>query len=250
MRKTVSALALAMIVLLPSISLAEETTPSNITATASTTDCSSAPTVPTAPATIQQRTDYRTALQTYRQCTIKNRQGQRETLTAERQTLRGDKEQFTQDRCDIVNGRITDKLNNFQSKQNSDETIFGNVFKRLTNIQERLKNAGLDTTKLETDLATLKTKIDKVNTDYATFIAGLKTTQDFTCGHAQGEFMGKLKGAQGILLSVRADRMDVRKYITSTIIPDINALRKQLVKKEGTSTTENTDSTSSNIAPN
>jgi len=196
--------------------------------TTTSKDCGSAPTAPGAGATVQERQQYRKDLRTYRQCTRQK-----------------DQEAKTQDRCDIINQRITDRLNNFQNKQNGDSTIFGNVYKRLTNIQVRLKNAGLDTSKLVADLATLKTKIDKVNADYASFIAGLKATAGFTCGHSQGEFMGKLGAARGILMSVRADRQAVRSYIVGTIIPDIKALRQQLVKTEGTHTDTNPGSSSS-----
>ena len=211
------------------------------TSTTTPTDCGSAPTRQAVGATADQMTAFRTAMQTYRQCTMTNRQNQhaviktdQQNLNNQRQTLQGDKQQLNQDRCTIINQRITDRLNNFQSKQNGDSTIFGNAYGRLNNIQTRLKSDNLDTSKLVTDLATLKTKIDKVNSDYANFISGLKDTESFTCGQSQGQFMGKLGAARGILMSVRQDRLDVRGYIVNTIIPDIKALRQQLQKKEGT----------------
>jgi len=222
MRKIAPALALALLVMLPGISLAQETSTTVTNSTESTNKIN-------------------------RQQMRLGRTDQKTQLTAQRETLKQDRDKLQQDRCDRTNQRITDRLSNFQSKQNSDSTIFGNAFGRLSNIQIRLKNAGQDTTTLETHLKVLQGLIDKVNGDYKEFIDKLKLTQDSTCGHSQGEFMGKLKGAQGILLSVRADRLEVRKYITSTIIPDIKALRKQLQSKEKT---PSTDSATSPIAPN
>jgi len=211
--------------------------------TTAPTDCGTRPVRPAAGATADQMTAFQTAMQTYFKCVHPNattgagwHNGQGNP------TIKADKTQLTADRCTLVNQRITDRLNNFQSKQNGDSTIFGNVFGRLGNIQVRLANAGLKTDQLTTDLATLKTKIDKVNTDYASFISGLKDTENFTCGQSQGQFMGKLGAARGILTSVRTDRMAVRSYITGTIIPDIQALRKQLPAAKTNSTASNTSS--------
>jgi L-cysteine desulfidase len=208
------------------IAMADDTSTTGDT-TAATADCGSAPAALAAGATVQDRQQYKQDFQQYNQC-------KRDQLKGERQNLQDQKQQFTQERCDLINQRISDRLNNFQSKQNGDETIFGNIYQRIDNIATRLKNDNLDTAKLVSDLTTLKTKIDKVNTDYASFIDSLKTTANTTCGHSQGEFMGKLGAARGILLSVRQDRLDVKNYILNTIKPDILTLRQQLAKSEQT----------------
>ena len=219
------------------------TTNGSDTTAVTTTDCGSAPTAPAVGATLQERQQYRQDLQQYRQCKANQLKSERENLQNEHKNLQDQKQQFTQDRCDRINQRINDRLSNFQNKQNGDTTIFGNIYQRLTNLATRLKNDNLDTTQLTTDLATLKTKIDKVNTDYTSFIDGLKTTSSFTCGHSQGEFMGKLGAARAILLLVRQDRLDVKNYIKNTIRPDILALRQQLVKEEKTkASTDNSGS--------
>ena len=252
MRKTASILALAMIVMLPSISLADDT---STTATTTTpTDCGTAPTRPTPPATADQMTAFQQARQTYFKCLHPNATGQgagggqgfglgaghwgqngqggtgQGTATGQNTAM--------QDRCTRINQRITDRVTNFQTMQSGDKTLFGNLYARLSNIQTRIQNAGVDTTKLQADLATLKTDIDKTNTDYATFISDLQGVQSSgdVCGQSQGKFMAQLASARTVLMTVRADRLAVRTYITGTIIPDIQALRKQLQAKEGTTT--------------
>ena len=230
--------------------LADDTT---TTTTATTVDCGSAPTLPTAPATgatAQERQQYRTQMQQYRQDMQRYNQCKRGQFKGERQNIKDQKQQNAQAHCDLINQRITERLNNFQSKQNGDETIFGNIYQRLTNIATRLKGDNLDTTKLTADLATLKMKIDKVNTDYASVISALKETQGLTCGQSQGQFMGKLGVARQILQTVRQDRLDVRSYIQGTVRPDIMALRQQLVKQEKTNNSAGTSEEGTTTAEN
>jgi hypothetical protein len=224
-------LALALATPLYMASAVATTNDETDTTSTVTTDCGSAPTAPKVGATVQERQQYRLDLQTYNQCQKENMKNQRQ--------------QLAQDKCDLVNQKINDKLSSFQSKQNGDKTIFGNVYQRLTNLSTRLKGNGLDTSALDEDLATLKTKIEKVSTDYASFVAELKETTNFTCGQSQGQFMGKLGAARGILMTVRQDRLDVKSYILNTIKPDILALRKQLVKKEGSKTSADDSSANS-----
>jgi hypothetical protein len=217
----------------------------NITTT--TVDCGSQPTAPATGATLQERQQYQEQLHQYNQCKRGQFKDQRQNLQNQHQNLQDERQQFTEERCKLVNQRINDRLSNFQNKQNVDSTIFGNVYQRLTNLSIRLKSKGLDTTKLNEDLATLKTKIDKVHTDYVSFIDGLKQTQSSTCGHSQGEFMGKLGAARSILLTVRQDRQDVRNYILNTIKPDIMALRQQLAKQEQADNSETNSTNNTNL---
>lgn len=249
MRKTVSALALAMIVMLPSISFAQvvPTTDTTGTTTTAPTDCGTRPPRPAAGATTDEMTAFRTQMQMYMKCMHPNATGgqglgmggghwgQNGQGGAGQGTAAGT---ALQDRCTRINQRITARVTNFQSMQSGDKTLFGNLYTRLSNIQTRIKNAGIDTTKLQADLATLQTKITQANTDYATFISDLQGVQSSgdVCGQSQGKFMAQLASARTVLMTVRADRLAVRTYITGTIIPDIQALRKQLQAKEGTTT--------------
>ncbi|MCX6763847.1 MAG: hypothetical protein NTZ97_03925 [Candidatus Moranbacteria bacterium] len=214
MKKIITIISAALFLASFSLVLAETTTNTETTAT----DCGNAPTAPAAGATAQERQAYRQELQKYNQC--------------KKDQLKEQRQKNIEDKCKLVGDRITERLNNFQNKQNSDTTIFGNVKGRLDNLAVRLKNKGLDTSKLETDLKTLADKITKVNTDYASVISSLKDTENFTCGNSQGQFMGKLGAARSILMAVRQDRLAVKEYIKNTIRPDILALRQQLVKTE------------------
>jgi uncharacterized membrane protein len=211
----------------------------NDTATATTTDCGSAPTAPAAGATLQDRQTYKQALQQYRQCKMAN-------FKSENQNLKTQGQQLTQEHCTLVNQRITTRINNFTKNEGSDKTVFGNVYQRLLNIATRLKGDNLDTTTLTNDLSILKTKIDKVSTDYASFISALQALTSSTgptCGQSQGQFADQLASARTILLTVRQDRLDVRSYILNTIKPDILALRQQLVKQGQTSSASGSGST-------
>lgn len=223
------------------------TTATSDTTTAITTDCGSVPTAPASGATLQDRQTYRQALQQYRQCKMTQFKSERQALQGQSQNLKTQGQQLTQQHCDLVNQRITTRINNFTKNEGSDKTVFGNVYQRLTNIATRLKGDNLDTTTLANDLATLQTKIDKVSTNYASFISALQTLTSSTgptCGQSQGQFATQLASTRTILLTVRQDRLDVRSYILNTIKPDILALRQQLVKQGQTNSSSGSTTTS------
>lgn len=221
-------------------------------------DCGSAPAHPTAASgnvlTQAQMQAFRQAMQTYNRCRgIAPGQGHgagmlRGLDKGANGTNGANAQVNKQDRCTMINQRLTNRVSVFQNNQSNDKTIFGNLSNRLSNIQVRLKNAGINTDTLSSDLSTLQGDINQVNSDYAKFISGLQSVQSSsaTCGDSNGQFMTNLKSARTILTTVRADRQTVRSYVTSTIVPEINTLRQQLQNKNGSSTSSTSTSTSSN----
>jgi hypothetical protein len=138
------------------------------------------------------------------------------------------KAQISEQRCKNIETRIETRINRYDNNQNRDVTVYANLKSRLDKLVERLKLRSLDTSKLETDLKTLDEKIAKAQTDYETFINGLKETQNLACGESQGQFSGKLGEARKVILTVRQDRIDIRNFLRNTIRPDIQALREKL----------------------
>lgn len=170
------------------------------------------------------------------------RQQQKSENLQERQNIKADKQQLAQDKCKNIETRISNRVNNFENNQTMFQTVFGNMKARLDRLTSRLDSAGADTTKLKADIVILNGKIDKLNSDYASFIDQLKQTQTLTCGQSQGEFMGKLGDARKQLPLIMQDKQDIKTFFQGTIKPDLLAIRQKLAEQK-TTTTENTSTT-------
>jgi chromosome segregation ATPase len=160
----------------------------------------------------------------------------RQNMMQNRQQIKTDKQQLNQDRCKNVETRISNRVNNFENNQAMFQTVFGNMKARLERLTARLDTAGADTSKLKTDIATINGKIDKLNTDYATFVDGLKQTQTLACGQSQGDFVTKLGDARKNLPLIQQDRSDIRNFFQATIKPDLLAIRQKLADQKATTT--------------
>lgn len=131
----------------------------------------------------------------------------------------------TASRC----SRLTANIDKRISKYND-----GTDHPRLTKLQEKLtaavakiKAPGVDTTKLETDLATLKTKTEACRIAYGLFITRLQETKKYACGQSQGQFANAVRVARKELKKARPVCQDARKFLRFTVKVDLQAIREQ-----------------------
>jgi hypothetical protein len=168
----------------------------------------------------------------------------REKLAEKRLEFQNNKEMMTQDRCKNIEERIATRVGRYENNGQMFENVYGNMQARLARLLERLNTAGADTKKLTTDLATLKTKIEKLKADQTTFMAALKDSQTFVCGKSEGEFKGKLDEARKVPELLKQDRQDIKNFFETTIRTDLQTIRKTLADQKeasapsATSTTE------------
>jgi len=148
------------------------------------------------------------------------------------------RDEAKEEKCKNVESRIEAKMNKYENGNISVENVHKKLKERIGNIVTRLKNNGVDASKLEGDLETLDQKIKQVASSYDTFIAALKETKTYACGESQGQFRTKLQEAKKLMVNVRTARQETRSFITGTIIPDIKALREQLKEKPQDQTQE------------
>lgn len=165
---------------------------------------------------------------------------QMETKKTERLELRAaNKERMQAERCQKVESRVSTRLNRYENNGSMLQKVYDHMLTRLNRLADRLTTAGADTTKLKTDIASLKVLIDKLYADQKTFVEGLKTTQNFACGNSEGEFVGKLGEARKILPLIKSDRAAIKNFFQTTIKADLKAIRTELAKKKtSTETTQ------------
>lgn len=142
------------------------------------------------------------------------------------------REKFTEERCARIQERIKERTNRFDGKKGRHVGVYANLVNRIQKFINKFKAAGLDTTKIEGDLVTLKSKIEEFKTAYAVYIAKLKGTQTLACGHAEGDFRSQLTDAKVELKIVHEIAADIRKFTRETILADIKALKAQMPKEE------------------
>lgn len=161
------------------------------------------------------------------------RQQALEKWKQEKDKLRNEfKEKFTSERCVRIQKRVEERTSHFDEREGKHKKVYANLVNRINKFITRFETAGLDTTNLKSYPAVLQEKIDKFSDDYANYIAKLKESKNFTCGHSEGEFKGTLVDARAELKIVREDASDIRTYVRTTILPEIKALKDKMPKDE------------------
>jgi gas vesicle protein len=132
--------------------------------------------------------------------------------------------------CKAVEARVKEKIDRFDFSKGRHVTAYTNLQNRLSKFVTRMQEAGLDTTKLNADIAVLNQKIAKLSTDYAAFVKKLRETSLLAC--ASTSFTGGMKESRTLLKKVQDDVKDIHAYFQSTIKPDMEALKSQRVEDQ------------------
>lgn len=115
------------------------------------------------------------------------------------------------------------------------ETSRANVYKelidRLTDLSTKLKNQGVDTTELNTEITALNAKIATFKTDLAAYKLAVSDLAGMDCKTDPVAFKSSLEAARADKLKVAADALAIRDYVTKTIKPTLVSLRQQVEKK-------------------
>ncbi|MFA7209068.1 MAG: hypothetical protein WC120_02165 [Parcubacteria group bacterium] len=170
------------------------------------------------------------------------RQEKREEVRAEKKTAIGDRkeerqqnrEETREQRCARIQERIDNGSANIGNRKEKHMSVYGNMVDRISKFMAKLEDKGYDVSKIQSDLAVLKEKIQKFSDDYAAQAAKIGDTKNLVCGQSDGEFKSGLVEARAMMKTVRADAADIRNYMLKTVRPDIQALRGQKVEaKDG-----------------
>ncbi|KKQ53525.1 MAG: hypothetical protein US70_C0002G0013 [Parcubacteria group bacterium GW2011_GWD2_38_11] len=194
----------------------------------------------------KSRTEMRTELQAQKQANQTERaelkedaQVKRAELQAKRLEFQDKKEKMAEEKCKSIESKIATRVGRYQNNGQMLEKVYGNMQARLARLLTKLKTAGAETAKLETDLAELNVKINKLKADQATFMTTLADSQAFVCGKSEGEFKNKLEQARKVPEIIKQDRQEIKNFFQTTIKTDLQAIRKQLAEqKETTEATE------------
>ncbi len=130
------------------------------------------------------------------------------------------------ERCSKLTARIDERINKYNS--GADHPRLLKFQTRLGEIITKLKAKGYDTSKLEADLSTLKTKTDACRAAYGQFITKLGVTKNFVCGQSQGQFRAALQASKTQMESAQTACKDARSFMDTVTRPDLKALREKV----------------------
>lgn len=136
-------------------------------------------------------------------------------------------ERIVENRCEIVTNRVQNMITKFDTNKQRHIERHTKVVERVKEVVTKLKAKGYDTSKLETDLVSLETKVREFATLYSDFIAKLKESQTLACGNSEGAFKAKLDEARQSLKASREKAKEITNFIKDTIIPDLRDLKSQ-----------------------
>ena len=147
-----------------------------------------------------------------------------------------------QTRCKAAQGNLSSLKGRITGIETSRTEVYGHLVERLTNLQTKLKAAGLDTAALEQQIMTLQTKIDTFNTDLATYKEAVSDLAGMDCASDPDAFKASLETARTLRQKLVQDGKDIKAYLSDTIKPTLQTLRSQLeAKRSGSTGQEDTE---------
>jgi chromosome segregation ATPase len=149
------------------------------------------------------------------------------------------KDAMTGARCENILKRVENRVDRYNANHEQREKEVLEATQRLSEVSARLKAAGLDTAALDSQLAILKTKKEKLLADKAAFINQLLEAKKNVCGKSEGVFKAEMQKAQELQKVVVADVKDVHDYMKNTVRKTIADLRTQAKNLKATSTNSN-----------
>ena len=134
---------------------------------------------------------------------------------------------------------IAAKLNDrFGTSVTTRTKAYDNLSKHLTDIIAKLKDKGVDVTKLQQESTELQAKIATYKTDLASYKQALSDVKTIDCVADPAAFKAALQTARTAHDKLVADAIAVKAYVKDTIKPTLEEIRKSLEAQESTNKTE------------
>ena len=141
------------------------------------------------------------------------------------------------------NGGINSLGGRIKGIETSRNEVHTNLLNRLNKLVEKLKAKSIDTAKLESEIAVLKTKIDTFKTNLAAYKQEIADLKSMDCASDPTAFKAALEAARSSRQKLWQEAIDIRKYINDTIKPTLKDIRSQLEAKEKTESQDSSSNT-------
>jgi hypothetical protein len=120
---------------------------------------------------------------------------------------------------------------------------FAKISESVQKLIDKLKAANIDTTEVEANLATAKTKADALTAAITTYKTTLADLKEMDCAADPTAFAATLATARTQRDAAKAAATDLRTYLSTTLKASINKLKSQLESENSSESTETTNTT-------
>jgi chromosome segregation ATPase len=120
-------------------------------------------------------------------------------------------------RCSAAQGKVHSLSGRIKGIETSRNEVYKNITDQLASLQTRLQQKDIDTTELQANIATLRTKIDGYKTDLTTYKQRVSDVAALDCKADPSAFKAALEAARAARLKVASDIKDIHDYLTGTV---------------------------------
>jgi hypothetical protein len=135
-------------------------------------------------------------------------------------------------KCKASQGNISSLRGRIKGIETSRDNVYTQLVKRLNDLSGKLKDKGLDTTQLNTEITELQTKIDTFNTDLDAYKQAVTDLAAMDCAADPTAFKASLEAARTLQTKVKDDVVAIRTYVNDTIKTTLKDIRAQLEKQD------------------
>lgn len=124
-----------------------------------------------------------------------------------------------------VTTSLSKKADNLDTKRTE---VYGAIIARLSTLEGKLQKQGVDITKLQSEIDVLKTKKTTFDTDFTAYKQAVADASGLDCTTDPTAFQASIQAARTAQEKVRTDSKDIRTYVTQTIKPTLEQIKKSL----------------------
>lgn len=132
------------------------------------------------------------------------------------------------DKCKPAQAKVSGISGRLKGIKTSRGQVHENLQDRLNKLVEKLKVKGINTTELETSIATLTTNIEAFNTDLDTYEQSVTVLRALDCQADPEGFKAVLQTSRTNLEKLHADSKAIHTYLNDTIKPLLKTIRAQV----------------------
>lgn len=138
-------------------------------------------------------------------------------------------------RCKASQGLVGSVSGRVKGIETSRTKVHANIVSRLTDLSDKLKVKGADTTALDASIVELKTKVTTFETDLTAYKQTVSDLAELDCKTDPEGFKAALEAARTSQKTTAQDSLAIKTYLNETIKPLLKTARAQI--ETNTSTT-------------
>lgn len=134
-------------------------------------------------------------------------------------------------KCTTLTAKIDDHITKINAAIAKQTAIYDKHDAKVEALLIKAKTAGADTTKAEADLQTWEGQTAAIKSARNQVISDLSALKNLQCADQKDQYKQGLANAKAQLQNIRTLQNNKKAYFTSTVKPDLQAIRDQLKKQ-------------------